>query len=295
MLRRMLMLTAFLAALPVLAGPREDFDRLVREVQAAPQDAALRERVIAAAQALKPPPALPEGAERHLARGEAAIERAKAAADFEIAVREFEQASRAAPWHAAAYFNLAVAQEKAGKPKDAIGSFKRYLLAAPGASDAAAVRKRLYKLEFDAEQAAQAPSPPASAARSLAGTWVLRQDLVAVQDSYFRAEVDGSDTLRLSYTHHVTVANPHNVSTQSRYRQVGLRLKLQGNEVYGNFDIRTTNDCLMPPESGRLAGHLSNDRRRLELDLTRPFNDLISDCARQSGTRTDRWTFRKID
>lgn len=95
---RALLLFAF--ALPAAAGPREDFERLIREVQVAPQDAALRERVIAAALALKPPPAVPAEARRHLARAQGAIELAKTPADMQLAIGEFDQALRLALWWA---------------------------------------------------------------------------------------------------------------------------------------------------------------------------------------------------
>lgn len=302
MLRRILTLTVLLTALPAAAAPREDFDRLVREVQAAPQDAALRERVIAAARALKPPPALPEAAERHLARGEAAIERAKSPADFVLAVREFEQATRAAPWHAAAYFNLGVAQEKAGQPKDAIGSFKLYLLAAPGASDAAAVKKRLYKLEFDAEQAtAVAPdAKPKSALTDLLGTWVYREGDPAdlVRDLFFRAEGDGVDSLRLTYSHQVVVANPAGwpaAYTAPPFRRGVLRIRLRAHELSGNFELDYGDSCKRPNDSDRLEGHLATDRKRMVIDLRRNVYGFTAGCSIVESKRNDRWNLRKAD
>lgn len=162
---------------PSFAGPREDFERLVREVQAAPADDGLRERAIRAAQALKPPPALPKEATRLLARGEAAIERAQSPADYQNAIREFRAATDVAPWHASAYFNLAVAQEKSGKSREAIQSYKHYLLAAPQAADAAQVEKRIYKIEYDAEASAAEAAKKAAEARrfdNLTGSWQMR-------------------------------------------------------------------------------------------------------------------------
>lgn len=95
------------------AGPREDFDRLVQEVQAAPTDDTLRERIIAAALALKPAPAVPTEARRHLARAQGAIELAKQPEDMHLAIEEMEKALRLAPWWAEGYYNLGVVQDKA--------------------------------------------------------------------------------------------------------------------------------------------------------------------------------------
>ena len=297
----LLILISLSGALVARAGPREDLERLVREVQAAPADVALRERVIAAALALKPAPVLPDAAERHLARGEAAVERAKSATDFALAVREFDAASRVAPWHAPAYFNLGVAQEKAGQPKDAIGSFKLYLLAAPGASDAAAVKKRLYKLEFDAEQATAAAASPKSAIADLVGTWVLRDGDAGhplIRDYFFRAEADGADGLRLTFSHHAIIRNSLNQSTASPYRSAVLRLKIRGNEIGGNHDLRFTDDCLLPPESAGLRGYVANDRKRLDIDMTRAYRMigmLANGCTYFQGTFSDRWSIKKSD
>jgi hypothetical protein len=86
------------------------------------------------------------------------------------AAAEFAAACDAAPWAAGPYFNLGLAQEKAGRPADAMASFKRYLLAAPDAKDAAEVRKRVYKLEFAAEEGARKAAEE-SAEKRFTGAW----------------------------------------------------------------------------------------------------------------------------
>jgi tetratricopeptide (TPR) repeat protein len=141
-----------LATVAHTQSPREQFQQMVEQLQKNPSDTALREKIIKLAQELKPPPAVPEETERRMARGEAAFESAKDASGYETAVREFQAAANAAPWHSNAYFNLGIAQEKANKPKEAMKSFQFYLLAAPDGKDAAEVKKRIYKLEFAAEQ-----------------------------------------------------------------------------------------------------------------------------------------------
>lgn len=157
----------------VHAGPREDFDRLVQEAQATPADDKLRERIIAAALALKPAPAVPIEARRHMSRAQGAIELAKQPEDMRLAVEELEKALRLAPWWAEAYYNLGVVQDKAGRYGDAVRSLRLYLRTAPGAKDAQDVEMQIAKLEFKAEQS----SPAAKASREQQGFEVLKKSL----------------------------------------------------------------------------------------------------------------------
>ena len=101
---------------------------------------------------MKPAPAMSEEAQKHLGRGQAAVEIAKTSEDFLLAISEFKKALRLAPWLANAYFNLAVVQEKAGQFNEAMQNYKLYLLAAPSASDAQDVKTRIYGLELKAER-----------------------------------------------------------------------------------------------------------------------------------------------
>ncbi len=145
------------------ASPREQLMQMVEQLQASPTDNALREKIIKLAREVKPALAMPEEVERRMARGEAAFESAKDVSGYDNAMREFQTAANAAPWYSNAYFNLGVAQEKADKAKEAMESFRFYLLAAPDGKDAAEVKKRIYKLEYAAEQtAAQAAAEQVS-------------------------------------------------------------------------------------------------------------------------------------
>lgn len=119
--------------------------------------------IIAAARGKKLP--VPEEAERFEGRAEFAFKNAKSEADFGTAAAEYQKAVDAAPWSAANYFNLGVAQEKAGRLGEAKKNFEWYLKAAPGAEDAKEVRKRIAGLEMGIEQAS---SPKGRAERALA-------------------------------------------------------------------------------------------------------------------------------
>ena len=162
------------AATAYAESSREQLKQMVEQLQKQPGDDALREKIIRLATTLNPAPAVSEEAERRLARGEAAFELAKGPEDYANAVREFQASAAVAPWLATPYFNLGVAEEKAGHPKQAMESFRWYLLAAPGAKDAAEIRKRLFKLEYAAEQGSQEAAVAAKEQRII-GTWRGKQ------------------------------------------------------------------------------------------------------------------------
>jgi hypothetical protein len=129
----------------------------LRPVDEGSSDASrLREKIIAIALKLDPPPAIPEEAQRRMARGTVAIKTAQAPADFEAAAAEFLEARNQAPWWPDAYFNLGVVKEKQGAHGQAISAFQAYLLARPTAEDASAVKTRIYELEFLQEKAQKA-------------------------------------------------------------------------------------------------------------------------------------------
>jgi tetratricopeptide (TPR) repeat protein len=130
----------------------EILKQYISDLQKNPNDNALREKIIKHAQTMKPAPEIPEEAQRHLGRGQAAVEIAKTSEDFFLAISEFKKVLRLAPWLANAYFNLAVVQEKAGQFNEAMQNYKLYLLAAPSASDAQEVKTRIYGLELKAER-----------------------------------------------------------------------------------------------------------------------------------------------
>ena len=112
----------------------------------------LREKIIALAQKLKPPPALPEEARTRFGRGQAAFEITKGPEDFRRAAAEFQQTLKLAPWLANGYFNLGRAQDKLDQYAEAIRSFRLYLLADPSAPDADDVKTRIAGLEYKIER-----------------------------------------------------------------------------------------------------------------------------------------------
>jgi len=148
-----LMLTMF-AVCANAESPREQLKQMVEQLQQRPTDDALREQIIKLAQQLKPAPALPEEAERHMAYGAAAFTGAKAVADYKEAAKEFEQATLAAPWYGDAYFNLGVAQDKAENYAAALRSLKLALLASPDSKD---IKALIYQVEYRNKKAHDLP------------------------------------------------------------------------------------------------------------------------------------------
>lgn len=156
----LLLIILIFAALAQAANPQQTLNQYISDLQKNPNDNALREKIIKFVQEMQQKPAIPEEAERYMARGTAAAKGAKNPNDFKDAVREFEKASLVAPWLANAYYNLGVAQDGAGMYTEAIKSLKLYLLAVPNASDA---KKLIYEIEYRQEKAAKESSPAAIA------------------------------------------------------------------------------------------------------------------------------------
>jgi tetratricopeptide (TPR) repeat protein len=102
-----------------------------------------------------------------MVRGQTAVKMAQSPSDYEDAVKEFQEAVRLAPDWAAAWYNLGLVQEKAGKPGDAAASLKRFLELAPDDPDAEQVKNLVYELEFKAERARK----DEDRRNSLIGTW----------------------------------------------------------------------------------------------------------------------------
>ncbi|MBI5437469.1 MAG: hypothetical protein HY936_00670 [Nitrosomonadales bacterium] len=130
-----------LANIATAQSSSEQLQQMVGQLQQSPDDDALREKIIRLAATLKPAPAIPEEAERHLAYGTAAFTGAKSLADYAEAAKEFGQAALAAPWWGVAYFNLGVAQDKAENYEAALRGLNLARLALPDNKD---IKDRLY-------------------------------------------------------------------------------------------------------------------------------------------------------
>lgn len=265
------LLPLLLASVISFAGPREEFDRLVREVQASPQDNALREHVISAALALKLPPAVPVDARRHIARAQGAVELARTPEEMAPAIAELDKALHIAPWLAEGYYNRGIIADKAGRYADAVRDLRFYLLAAPGAVDAGKVEMLLAKVEYKAEQS----SPAAQAARKQQEFSALLKGLNGVVFRDTERGSNGFDEIRI--TGDIAVYGTHVIDRAwlEEYWRLNpqvprspfmesRRTRLTGFETpYGEFI------CNIPPPPGEMARPgtlvLSPDGRRINV------------------------------
>jgi tetratricopeptide (TPR) repeat protein len=145
---------------------RDQLQQLTAQLQLSPSDQGLREKIIALALTLNPRPATPDAATMAEGAAEYAFKNAKGNSDYSKAAKQYEKALLLAPWLAADYFNCGVAHEKAGENKEAIRSFNLYLLAAPNADDAFAVKKRIGGLQYATQEAEEQNSAAADAAKA---------------------------------------------------------------------------------------------------------------------------------
>ncbi|MGD0508320.1 MAG: hypothetical protein ABSA27_11015 [Terriglobales bacterium] len=146
------------------ASTRDRLQQLTAQLQKSPDDQALREKIIALALTMNPGPATPDAATMAEGAAEYAFKNAKTNSDFSDAAKQYEKALSRASWLAADYFNCGVAHEKAGETKEAISSFDLYLMAAPNANDAQAVKKRIGGLQYAEQKAEDAANEQATAA-----------------------------------------------------------------------------------------------------------------------------------
>lgn len=170
---RLIIFAAAFAGLSIAhaANPREGLKQLTAQLQNNPGDSDLREKIIKLAQTVKPAPAIPEEAERRMARGIAGFQGAKSVSDYQSAASEFEKAANVAPWYGDAYYNLGLSQDKAGNHAGALQSLKFAALASPGNRE---IKNLMYQVEYRRDQAnakAQAAENVARALEPLRGNW----------------------------------------------------------------------------------------------------------------------------
>lgn len=184
------------------ASPREELKAVVELIKKSPADQALREKAIALAQKIEPAPAPSAEARRRMVRGGTAVKEATSSSDYRMAAAEFEKALLEAPWWGDAYYNLAVAQDKAEDFAAALASLKLARLALPDSKDA---EELAFAVEFRMEKAA---SPEAIAAKQ------------KVKDDAFLKSLDGA---LFAYNHYGTME---------------FQLRIQGNRaLYWNRRI----------------------------------------------------------
>jgi hypothetical protein len=119
-----------------------------------PEVDSLRALIFRTAASLRPPPALPDSAMIYEVRAQARFDAAKNPGDLSRAAREFEHATRVAPWVGRFYYNVALIREQLGDLDNlrlAARLIRQYLASGEG-DDRDAVRRKLIALEVQIEQ-----------------------------------------------------------------------------------------------------------------------------------------------
>ncbi|HEV2135783.1 MAG TPA: hypothetical protein VGR47_16215 [Terracidiphilus sp.] len=142
--------------------PRDQLQQYVTQLQADPSNDALRTKIIKLALTLDPKPAVPEEAQAADGKAKTIFAHATTPDDVKAAAAAFAQASQVAPWVSDYYFNEAAAAEKAAQYDEAIHALNFYLVAAPDAPDAGAVRGRIEGIKYTKSQ----PSSDSTAAHA---------------------------------------------------------------------------------------------------------------------------------
>lgn len=276
---------AFLATTAFADSPREQLSQMVSQLQKTPDDNALREKIIKFAQEMKPAPAVPEEAERRMARGTAAFESAHSITDFQSAAKEFEQATLAAPWSGNAYLNLGVAQDKAENYEAALRSLKLALLALP---DDKEIKALIFKVEYRNEKAnspevraAQEKEKQDAFLRSLDGAKFFRHWNSGEADDGYIAEVHGNTLItkeRLMW------ADPENLRLRQRR---GVKPDRIGEEVELDGPYQWKNGQFVYFKRKETWEHFENGNRIIELGCDYKYTAVISEDG-QSLTKTDQ-------
>lgn len=262
---------ALFVTTPVLADPRADLDHAVAEVAktslGSAAEATAMEKAIAAARAVKPPPAVPDATIAFEGRAEAAAKAAKDKSGFKAAAGEFGKAARVAPWVPAYHFNRGVLLEKAEDYAAAKRSLELYLKASPDAPDAREVKKKIAGLDYLASRPKTAPSAaatvsPKSAApsgptvtpQSLSGLW--KHDIVSGWRDVYELKPVGGNRIVVRF-----VRTESNDRSETFFSEISLTMS--GLNIEGTRTWRTGS-----PE--RYKGAVSSDRRSI---LIRSVND----------------------
>ncbi len=217
-------------------SPRDELKQLTTELQQSPSDDALREKIIKLALNVKPAPAIPEEAERRMARGSAAFKGATTAADYQDSAKEFDQATVAAPWYGDAYFNLGMAQDKAENYEAALRSLNFATLASP---DGKEIRSLIHEVEYRRDKK---NSPEARAAREKEADQRFLASLDGTKYDCGETRTKANAALEISkgkffsYTNHVGYQGLwHGFNEQDASRVVQGRMSQWS---YQNHDIR---------------------------------------------------------
>lgn len=275
--------------------PQEILDQYVTELQKNPNDYALREKIIRHVQTMKPSPAIPAEAKRPFVKGITFQKEATSPSDFELAIKYYKEALLLAPWWSDAIYNLALAQESAGKYNEAMQNLKLYLLTKP--KDADEAETKLYTLEAKKEKAVKdtvnagerKAKKQEGFIKNLAGSWVITWENNINMSSADREEWLGRDYYQMSIT-------GQNEFTLKWERQVGGRGekmmpysvtyngRVSGTKINGNYYWRQGSkpwNCGTIDFSGPFDGTISDDGRKIRITFKGMINYDMNTCSKK--------------
>lgn len=143
------------------ASPQETLTQYITDLQKAPNDNALREKIIKHVQAMKKPPAIPEEARRHYIKAITLLEDARQPSDSADAAEEFRKALLIAPWWSEAYMKMGLALETAERYDDAITSLRMFMVTNPQDDVLRKTQDEIYKIEAKKDKKEKSAKPPA--------------------------------------------------------------------------------------------------------------------------------------
>ncbi len=138
------------------AGPEEILKQYISDLQRAPNDNALREKIVRHVKTMGPSPAIPEEARRHYVMAKTLFDAAKTSEDLSEAIAGFRSALLIAPWWAEANRDLGLALEAAQHYDEAITCIKLYIATGPGDERTRAAQDEIYKVEAKGKLAMRA-------------------------------------------------------------------------------------------------------------------------------------------
>jgi tetratricopeptide (TPR) repeat protein len=278
---------------------REALSPYVTALQSTPEgsnaDHRLREKVIKLALKIQPSPAIPEEARKFSVRGQTSIREAKNPSDFQEAAKEFIKALRIAPWWADGYFNLGLAQEKAGQLNGAIRSLRLYLLASPDAPDGRKVQDQIYALEYRQEKARKETAEKRESEKqiiaALPGDWGYQHGHHRTEE---RGQVMAPAQIRIS-------GNRIEILNKSYMRGwfLAFRGYITGNKITGYCLWPPVDECPNLESEFPMTALISDEGKRIEMTTQMPrtyYDSKVSDPRKRctvTETGTNKFTFFK--
>jgi tetratricopeptide (TPR) repeat protein len=126
---------------------RSELRHLSTAFRHSPNDTALLRRIMTLVASLKPPPAIPEEAQR-LAESATQDSASTDSVVLGRAAAAYQEATGHAPWWGDLYINLGLIEEKLGRFTDARRHLEMFLVVSPNTPDAPIVTRKIHEMDF---------------------------------------------------------------------------------------------------------------------------------------------------